>query len=148
MTHQTCDHCGARLSGRWERVTPGLVNMLIKFRQAIHAKGKNDVNPNRDCQMTHSELANFQKLRFHGLVAHVEEEGERASGRWLITRRGQDFLRGVVAIAPEVFIFRNQIEKRTDKDSVFLKDIFKKDMPYFDEIHDFKYEPSKKDFFL
>lgn len=109
-SEKVCDHCGAKLKEWWHTLTPGLVNALIKMLQAVRAKNLNDVHLQTELELSKNEYNNFQKLRFHGLVAKVYENGgEHKKGCWLITRRGGQFLRGELRIAKKVKTFRNQV---------------------------------------
>jgi hypothetical protein len=56
-------------------LTPGLVSGLIKAVQAVHAKHENLFHLQGDLRLTHNEYANFQKLRFHALVAKSGKPG-------------------------------------------------------------------------
>lgn len=137
VENNCCETCGAKLMGRWERLTPGLVRALIKFKREICARGRNDINPNRECKsMTHTELANFQKLRFHALVAKVKVDGAHVSGHWLLTGRGNQFLHGE-RIPLKVFIFRNKIEERSEE-TVDIREVLRSsELPVFDEKSDY-----------
>lgn len=104
---EKCPHCGAGMKSFYHTLTPGLVNSLIKAIQFVHGAGKNRFHTQRDLKLSHNEAANFQKLRFHALVAHAEKN-ER-SGYWLITARGGQFLRGEIAVPRRVKTFRNHI---------------------------------------
>lgn len=134
-----CPHCNAAMEGRWERLTTGLVNTLVKFRQAVVDAGKNSVNPSRISSLTHGEKANFQKLRFHGLVAKVEKDGEHIHGQWLLTRRGGLFLRGDESVPKAVFVFRNRVEKH-DIEYINIVDLLREGPPRFDGVYDFDYQ--------
>lgn len=105
---EKCPTCGAGISPRWEKLNSGLVRNLILAIQAVHRKGENRFHYMHDLKLGHTAAANFQKLRFHGLIAHADEENIR-SGEWLITKRGGQFLRGEIAVPKEVQIFRNQV---------------------------------------
>lgn len=111
---ELCLHCGAKLKKYWHRLTPGLVKALAKLYAAICEKGENDINindemNNRRFELNHSERSNWQKLRLHALVARVRYAGEVQKGRWLITRRGVDFLLGRVSVPVRVQSFRNRV---------------------------------------
>lgn len=142
MTDRTkCPHCGARMEGRWERLTPGLIKTLVKFKQAVIYAGRNSLSPNTMANLSHSEKANFQKLRFHALVAKVVSEGRHVEGLWLLTRRGSQFLLGHVAAPRRVFVFRNEV-KHHDEDVATVGQILRSGVPVFDGILDFEYAPA------
>lgn len=135
-----CPHCGAKMEGRWERLTPGLVKVLVKFKQEVINRQRNLINPNKLANLTHTEKANFQKLRFHALVAKVRVEGEHPAGMWLLTRRGSQFLLGQISVPRRVFVFRNDV-KEHDTDLAFVGQILRSGLPTFDGFYDFEYLP-------
>ena len=59
------------------------------------------------------EYNNFQKLRFHGLVAHADEN--KKSGYWLLTSRAGKFLRGEITIPKKVKTFRNRVIEHSEE---------------------------------
>ena len=73
-------------------LTPGLVSCLVKAIQFVHAHDRNEFHLQRDLDLSHTEYANFRKLRYWRLVAQVD--GKR--GYWLITKWGGQFLRGEI----------------------------------------------------
>ena len=105
---EKCGECGASLRARWEPLSSGLVRCLIKALQAVKASNENRFHWHRDLRLSNNESHNFQKLRFHGLIAHADPSNKK-SGEWLITRRGGDFLRGEVAVPKKVLVFRNTV---------------------------------------
>ena len=72
--------------------------------QFVHEANRNRFHLQKDLTLTHSEFTNFQKLRFHALVAKTDDEGY-----WLITARGGQFLRGEVPVSKTVSTFRNKV---------------------------------------
>lgn len=80
-----CEHCGASLASYWHTMSTGIFSALVKAIRHVHKTGVNDFNMARDIpSLTKNEFSNFQKLRFHGLIAH--SKGTRR--HWLITKRG------------------------------------------------------------
>lgn len=120
--NETCPSCGQAVRARWEVLTSGLVKDLSIFHEAVLRKGKNEIHLQDDCTFNKNQYNNFQKLRYFGLVAKVQEEGKTRSGRWLITRRGGEFLRGVTPINKKVLIFNNHIKDRSEN-QIFITDI-------------------------
>lgn len=104
-----CGVCEASLKAYWHKLTPLLVNSLIKMRTRVLEKGVNRIHLRNDLNLSKSEYNNFQKLRFHGLIAHCEKNGEREEGYWLLTRRSSDFLKGEQKIPMRVKTFRNRV---------------------------------------
>lgn len=131
---ELCPTCGAKLVGRWEYITKGQLNVLAKFIKAVKKQDRNSIHLQKDIELTKNEYNNFQKLRYNGLVAHAE-----ATGCWLITRRGAQFLRDEIDLPRGVLIFRNRIQKYHKK-RVTVKTIYKNDDPYWFKAQDFDYE--------
>ena len=104
--HELCPHCGASMKSFEHSLSSGIVSALVKAIQYVHKAGKNEFHLQRDLtDLTKSEYANFQKLRFHALVAKVDEK----AGYWLITKRGGQFLRGEISVPARVKTFRNKV---------------------------------------
>lgn len=139
MNKEICPTCGSKTQARWERLSPLLVKMLIKFHSAVSAKGENSIRVSKELELSKTEYNNFQKLRFHALIAKAKENGEKRAGYWVITRRGGQFLKGELAIPREVKIFRNKIQEHGTH-LVTIKDIIDERI-YLDTINDFLYEP-------
>jgi len=135
---EKCAYCGASLKKYWHRLTPGLVGTLVKFRSAVVRKNRNSLHVPEEIDLTKSEYNNFQKLRFHALVAKARENGERKTGYWLLTKRGASFLKGEIDVPVAVQTYRNMVVERAEQ-RVFVKDVIGK-TPYFETIDDFEYE--------
>ncbi len=101
-----CSNCGASMKMWWHQMVPGLVGDLIKAIEFVKRSGKNQFHLQKDLNLSKTEYNNFQKLRFHGLVAHVSNK----VGYWLITKRGGQFLRNELEIPAAVMTFRNRVE--------------------------------------
>ena len=133
-----CPQCGASLKKYWHRLTPGLVKTLVKVYARVCEKGKNIIDK-KELQLTHSEYGNFQKLRFHGLIAKNIVDGEWIKGEWVITHRGAQFLHGEIQIPIRVLTFRNRVEDH-DEILVTVRDVIGT-QPYFEK--DFDYQIAK-----
>jgi hypothetical protein len=131
----TCSTCGANLSGRWERLTPGIVRSLIKMWLVVVANDRNSVHVSTECGFTTTEYNNFQKLRYFGLVAKTG-----VSGYWLITRRGGRFIHGRETVNERLLIFRNHIKDRSDT-RVSIYQVLQQDTPTWPQREDYFAEP-------
>jgi hypothetical protein len=110
-----CPHCGANMKIWKHRLSKGLVMTLRKTGLAIKTKGKNDIDLQKEMDLTKNQYNNFQKLRYFGLVHHVKDQnGNRKAGRWLITRNGWAFLRGELPVCEYVRTFRNKIYDKAE----------------------------------
>jgi hypothetical protein len=130
----------------WQRLSPGLVNTLIKFRQAVLRKRENKVHVPKEVEFTKNEYNNFQKLRYHALVAKVKDkQGNRVSAYWLITRRGNQFCKGEISIPEKVKTFRNKITEYGEK-KVNIAQVVES-VPYWDQKDDFMDFQDKNELF-
>ena len=139
VTHK-CEHCGASLKKYWHRLTPGMTSALMKMNRGVNVKKANDIRIDKltgDMALTHVERCNWQKLRLHGLVARVKVDGLVQRGRWLITRKGYQYLHGEV-VPQRVLSFRNQVEDHSEE-LVTISEVLKS-TPYFESIEDIKFE--------
>ena len=89
----------------WHTLTPGLVSVLVKCIEFVHDHNRNEFHLQNDLHLSVNEFSNFTKLRFHALVAKVEEK----PGYWLITKRGGQFLRAEISVPLKVKTFRNRV---------------------------------------
>ena len=139
MTDQ-CPYCHASLKKYWHSITPGLVKTLIKCY--VYASEHDNEFKMRDLNLDHSEYGNFQKLRFHALIAKRKQDGERVERVWLITGRGADFLKGVMTIPDRVQTFRNRVVEHSPI-MVNVRDVMRSE-PYWEEKFDFNlFEPKQ-----
>lgn len=84
-----CFTCGAKTVKYKHGLNKGLVRALYKFfeRNGPHVGEVSAV------ALTHNEAANFQKLRYWGLVDKPTKEGEKG-GLWYVTAMGIGFIFG------------------------------------------------------
>lgn len=137
---RTCPTCGASMKQYWHKLTPGLVKTLVKVYVRVSEKQQNKIDKS-ELDLTHGEYGNFQKLRFHALIAKYKEDDVAIKGCWLITKRGADFLKGKLAVPREVLTFRNKVIEHSQT-LVTVKDLVGK-IPYFES--DFSYEIAGSD---
>lgn len=146
QTENTCTHCGARLRKYKVSLSRGIINTLIKFRQAVIAKDENKIHlledmQGRDYQLTRHEWNNFSRLRFHGLVAKYKENGQHVSGYWLLTKRGADFLNGKITIPHSVEVFRNRVVSHSEHKVNIRDAVIDIAVPYFEDRSTIEYAP-------
>lgn len=143
-----CEHCGAALRKYWKPITPGLVDILIKFRSAVVSNNRNRIHLLEDMSLNNVEYTNFQKLRYHGLVAKYKEKNEQGElvwqrGYWLLTRRGVQFLRNEIAIPHKVQTLRNRVVDH-DARLVTVSDVIGS-VPYNETIDDLEWDRATKE---
>lgn len=133
-----CPYCGASLKEYWHKLTPLLVNGLVKMKQKIINKNENRIHLQNDLNLSKTEYNNFQKLRFHGLIAHYKDKnGKKENGYWLITKRGNEFLKGSLAIPSRVKTFRNHVIDHDDH-LVHIADVIGS-TPFAESIEDIQF---------
>jgi hypothetical protein len=114
--------------------------MLRMAADHVVATGRNDFKKSDLPAQNHNEYANFQKLRYHGLIAKVLVSTGKSRDRWLITRRGWAFLRGEVTIPKWVVVQYNALTGGASNEHVSLTDIerdgayLETQFEYFDEM--------------
>lgn len=142
-SHQ-CSHCGEPhivKDSHKEHLNKHKLTMLqTAARHVINTKvndfKKRDLEQSGD--MPHSFYGNWQKLRYHGLVTQVRVDGTKIKDRWLITRQGWEFLRGVKDLPTFVLVKDNHIKHRSEqlinvKDVYRGSEIIETSFEYFDE---------------
>lgn len=139
MKEEYCESCGARCREYYHRITPGLVKTLVKCYVYVSSHGDN-LFKMADLKLDHSEYGNFNKLRFHALIAKHKEDGEIQNREWVITRRGADFLKGQIQIPVRVKTYRNRAVDHSDE-YVTITQVMKSD-PYWEVRFDYDiFEP-------
>lgn len=130
-----CILCGGSLKEYWHKITPILVNSLVVAYKVVAKRQANYFNKH-ELELDHSEYGNFQKLRFHALIARYKVDGDWKKGDWLITSRGFKFLQGKIAIPKRVKTYKNKVIDH-DTELVYLKDVVGSD-PYMETDFDFE----------
>ncbi len=137
-----CPNCGSNMIMRWERLSKGLILSLVEMRKAVIALNRNKIHLQKDLSLTKNSFANFQKLRYHGLIAKYtnSETKQNEAGYWLLTKRGNLFCKNEVEISSRVLVFRNKIVERSDK-KISMVDVYKNnELPFWDEKTNFEFE--------
>jgi len=99
----------------------------------------NKVHLSKDLNLSKNEYNNFQKLRYHGLIAHYKDKitKEYETGYWLLTKRGNLFCKNELAVPKKLLIFRNKIEERSEE-KIILRDILTEDnLPHWYQKEDY-----------
>lgn len=85
------------------------LNLLKRGADEVSRTGKNIVDIKLFSDNINS-YNNWQKLRYHGLIAKTDKRGE-----WLITKNGWAFLRGDISLPSYVVIGDNRITEHSDE---------------------------------
>lgn len=133
-----CPHCGAKMKGRDEVLSKGLVENLTKLREHVLKTKQNKVHLMKDLGLSKSGYNNFQKLRYFGLIAHYKnpETKKNELGYWLLTKRGNLFCKNKIEVPRKVLVFRNKIQDRS-KEFISIELLLNSDTPYWYEKDDY-----------
>ena len=112
-------------------ILAGHVQVLAKFKRAIIRKGINSIHREKDLngtdlELTKAESANLTFLRYHALLVRDRDAG---SGFWLLTTRGNEFLRGERTISKYAVVRDNEVIDHSGP-QVAVTDIWKQ-APYW-----------------
>ena len=143
---EICQGCGREMAAYEISITPGIMNALRKLIRSVREKGVNEVHLVKDTKLTHNEINNITRLRFHGLVAKcyegTGEEKKRKSGYWLVTKRAADFIKGDIQLPVSVTVFNDRIVSKSET-YVTIAEVMGS-TPYFDTIEDIQYHEVHK----
>lgn len=95
-----CPHCGSTMARYPHKLNLAMVRSLAELSRYGSA------NIAR-IGLTHSQIANFNKLRYWGLADRVP--GKR--GFWRVTEHGREFLSGRAQVYSLVVTYRNKRER-------------------------------------
>ena len=115
-------------------------SMLKSAAAQVVSTKVNDFKKSDIPDQNHSEYANFQKLKYHGLITKVRINGVTTRDRWLITRNGWAFLRGELKL-PKTVRVKNNHTLPTDRSETLVSivdvlkgsDYMETKFEYFDE---------------
>jgi hypothetical protein len=107
----SCPHCGAKIVTYRHGLNRVLVHALqVAWRESAQATMPFKVSDNE--AFTFSERANFQKLKYWGLVDHAtSSQGRPIEGFWRITVMGDAFVRGEAPAAKFVRTYRGDVAR-------------------------------------
>lgn len=106
---EICPHCGAKVveyRHRFNKVLASALLKLSKFSGPVETK---------TLSMSHSELANLQKLSYWGLIENTK------LGVWGLTDVGRQFVSGSSTIYEAVWSFRGEF-RRFEGELILFKD--------------------------
>lgn len=109
-----CTHCEQTLKIYRYGISESMVRVLREMarRTKLQLDGNDKAGRVIDVDATlnlkHSERTQLTKMRFHGLVAKVKEDGRQIPRHWIITTKGWNFL-GNEAVPAKVIVYNNQV---------------------------------------
>jgi hypothetical protein len=109
------------------------LNLLKRGAADVDSSGVNivDIGLFRDNINSYN---NWQKLRYHGLIAKTEKRGE-----WVITKNGWKFLRGEISLPKFILVADNRIIEHSEQ-RVEVQDLLSQE-ELVQEVFEY-YEPS------
>lgn len=118
---ERCEACDVKLVEYGHVINKNLAQCLVKMYDG------GGVLLMKECEakgITYNQRANFQKLRYWGLIKKVVDEttGERDGGSWALTLRGYAFVEGKEAVQKKVWTFRGNMVRFTGE-QVFIRDL-------------------------
>lgn len=101
-----CDKCHRVLNLYRYNANKVMAGILRTMASATHEGGRAiDVDK---LGLRHSERTQLTKMRFHGLVAKVKENGVQVPRHWIITNKGWKWLKGE-PIQQKVIVYNNAV---------------------------------------
>lgn len=112
-----CPHCGQSYMKNAHTFSKSLAQILLKVARTW--KEGVGFHLQKDLELTSNQYANFQKLRYWGLVDYHYENGHHKGGYWHLTHAAQYALDGG-DINKSVTTFNNKVVERSSE-MVILK---------------------------
>lgn len=117
--NKICECCGAKVVTYTHRINKGLTIAMKRLYDAGRTEHLENL------RLTNSQRANFQKLKYWGLVKQSSER----SGVWVLTDRGTNFVEGRTAVPSHAASYRATPvelpeEKKKRTKLVMFKDIY------------------------
>lgn len=122
---EVCPACSQEIKqAHKEHISKHKLTMIQMAAKHVMSTGVNDFKK-RDVpgMKENSAYGNFQKLRYHGLIANVKVNGVKFRDRWLITRNSWSFLRGDIKLHKYVIVKNNHIEAWSEE-KIHVKDVY------------------------
>ena len=107
---ETCECCGGKVTAYTHQINKSLASalrQLVKFYQDSQIDERiagMSCSLQKDLNLTHNQLANFQKLKYFGLVTNTG-----LSGKWLPTELGIKFIAGEAKVLTPVATLGGQV---------------------------------------
>ena len=117
MADKHCEHCGAPMVEYRHSLSKGLARCLYRIAVA----GGGPVNVYQELKFTHSQMCNFRKMQYWGLVEHSSPDNTR-DGRWNLTQLGWHFVKGELPVRKWVVTYRGTVTA-FEGDLVFISEL-------------------------
>lgn len=109
-----CTHCDQTLKIYRYGISESMVRVLREMARRTNLqldggdKAGRVIDVDATLNLKHSERTQLTKMRFHGLVAKVKEDGRQIPRHWIITTKGWSFL-GNEPVPAKVLVYNNQV---------------------------------------
>lgn len=107
LNEGNCTHCHQTIKIYRYGISRSMVRVLKAMAKSTTPDSGRAIDVD-DLKLKHSERTQLTKMRFHGLVAKVKDDGKQIPRHWLITRKGWGFLGGDT-IQSKVLVYNNQV---------------------------------------
>lgn len=102
-----CSNCHQTIKIYRYGISTSMVRVLKTMAKATDKNSGRAIDVDK-LDLRHSDRTQLTKMRFHGLVAKVKDDGVQIPRHWLITRKGWAFL-GNELIPAKVLVYNNQV---------------------------------------
>lgn len=102
-----CTHCQQTIKIYRYGISTSMVRVLRVMAKGTTTGTTRAIDVD-DLSLRHSERTQLTKMRFHGLVAKVKEDGHQIPRHWLITHKGWRFLANE-PVPAKVVVYNNQV---------------------------------------
>lgn len=109
-----CPTCGQPIMRHHHSFSQILATMLL-ITATKYDIGK-PFHLQKNLGLTNNQYNNFQKLKYWGLIAKHFVDGKRIGGYWVLTKKAQLLIRGIIKIPKWVATFNNKpVEQSTEE---------------------------------
>lgn len=107
--HGRCIECNQKVTIYSHRMDDLNVVALRKIWEYVVTGKENKIDVGK-AGLNYEERSRVTQLRFHGLIAKYKTAtGTQVPSTWLMTKRGGDFLKGIITIPAIVYTFDNEV---------------------------------------
>ena len=104
----TCECCGHKVTAFTHQLNKGLAEAFKAFVDK-YAEIKAPVSPSKDLNLTHTQLANWQKLRYWDLIKPIDNN----KGLWVPTPNGILFYQDRISVMKTVATINAEVLPQT-----------------------------------
>ena len=113
-----CPHCGAKMQEYPHTLSRSLARVIYRITKNL---GRDNRFHIADCELTHNQAANLQKLAYWRIIAKAPDATAKG-GFWDFTDLGLAFAQGRIRLRKKVWTYRGEFV-RFDGDQVSIMDV-------------------------